>query len=73
MFYVALFILFISCIVFLVKIYQSIDNVSSSIDVVTSSIEKLRLDQSDILNDILNDVAICHCYLKEFDKVVGNE
>lgn len=70
MFYVAVFILFVSCILLLVKIIESVNVLSNSIDVVTSSIEKFRLDNGQVLDDVVSDLATCHLLLREIEKKV---
>lgn len=70
MLYVAVFCLFVSCVVLLVKIYESVGIVDNSISVIISNLEKLSTDNSELLKDIRTDIDTNCLILREIEKKV---
>lgn len=70
MLYVAVFCLFVSCVVLLVKIYESVGFVDNSISVIISNLEKLSTDNSELLKDIRTDIDTNCLILREIEKKV---
>lgn len=70
MLYVAVFCLFVSCVVLLVKIYESVGNFDNSMSVIISNLEKFSTDNSEFLKDIRTDIDTNCLILREIEKKV---